>query len=83
MLLTHALVLSADQFYAKKSPYDYVHSVKIEIAKLNFSRHEDNLPTHRARDAGCVYKIRTIIAPVRVSFISKGTYTYNMYQVHV
>ena len=35
MLLTHALALSANQFfYAKKSPYEYVHSVRIEPAKL-------------------------------------------------
>ena len=35
MLLTHALALSANQFfYARKSPYEYVHSVRIEPAKL-------------------------------------------------
>ena len=35
MLLTHALALSANQFfYARKSPYEYVHSVRIEVAKL-------------------------------------------------
>ena len=35
MLLTHALALSAHQFfYARKSPYEYVHSVRIELAKL-------------------------------------------------
>ena len=35
MFLTHALALSANQFfYAKKSPYEYVHSVRIELAKL-------------------------------------------------
>ena len=35
MLLTHALALSADQFFnARKSPYEYVHSVRIELAKL-------------------------------------------------
>ena len=34
MLLTHALALSANQFYARKSPYQYVHSVRIELAKL-------------------------------------------------
>ena len=35
MLLTHALALSANYFvYARKSPYEYVHSVRIEIANL-------------------------------------------------
>ena len=35
MLLTHTLALSANQFfYARKSPYEYVHSVRIELAKL-------------------------------------------------
>ena len=35
MLLTHALALSANQFsYARKSPYEYVHSVRIQLAKL-------------------------------------------------
>ena len=35
MLLTHALALSANQFlYARKSPYEYVQSVRIELGKL-------------------------------------------------
>ena len=35
MLLTHALALSANYFfYARKSPYEYVHSVRTELAKL-------------------------------------------------
>ena len=35
MSLTQALALSANQyFYARKSPYEYVHSVRIELAKL-------------------------------------------------
>ena len=35
MQLTHALALSADHlFYARKSPYEYVHSVRTELAKL-------------------------------------------------
>ena len=35
MLLTHALALSANEFfYARKSPYEYVHLVRIELAKL-------------------------------------------------
>ena len=34
MLLTHALSLSANQcFYARKSPYEYVHAVRIEVVK--------------------------------------------------
>ena len=34
MLLSHALALSANQFfYARKSSYEYVHSVRIELAK--------------------------------------------------
>ena len=35
MLLTHALALSANHFcYARKSCYEYVQSVRIELAKL-------------------------------------------------
>ena len=35
MLQTHALALSADHFfYARQSPYEYVHSVRIELAKF-------------------------------------------------
>ena len=35
MLLTHALAHSANQFFnASKYPYEYVHSVGIELAKL-------------------------------------------------
>ena len=38
MLLTHALAISATEliiiFYARKSPYEYVHLVVIEPAKL-------------------------------------------------
>ena len=35
MLLTHALALSTNQyFYARKSANEYVHSVRIELAKL-------------------------------------------------
>ena len=35
-------------FYARKSPNEYVHSVRIEL-EIDFSRHEDNLPSHRGR----------------------------------
>ena len=35
MLPTHALALSANNlFYARKSPYEYVHSVRVELAKM-------------------------------------------------
>ena len=34
MLLTHALALSANHFFERKSPYEYAHSVRIELAKL-------------------------------------------------
>ena len=35
MSLTHALALSAKHFfYQRKSPFEYVHSVRIELAKL-------------------------------------------------
>ena len=33
--ITHALALSANQFvYARKSPYEYVHSLRLEPTKL-------------------------------------------------
>ena len=35
VLPTHALALSANHFFcARKSPYEYVHSVRIELAQL-------------------------------------------------
>ena len=35
MLLTHALALSANQFFMqRKNPYECLHSVRIELAKL-------------------------------------------------
>ena len=37
MLLTHALALSAYHginFYARKSPHEYVHSVRFELTKM-------------------------------------------------
>ena len=35
MLLTHALALSTNHYFdASESPYEYVHSVRIEPAKL-------------------------------------------------
>ena len=34
MLLAHVLALSANHFYARKGPYEYVHKVRIELAEL-------------------------------------------------
>ena len=35
MVLTHALVLSANHFfYARKSPYEYVHSVMVDVLTI-------------------------------------------------
>ena len=34
MLITHAVAHSANQFLCKKSPYEYAHSVRNELAKL-------------------------------------------------
>ena len=50
MLLTHALALSASQFVRKKkSPrvYTGMHSGGFELAKLTYTRLEDNLIRHR------------------------------------
>ena len=51
MLLTHALALSANQFLCKKKSRrvrTYVHSVRIELAKLILvGRHEENLPSQQ------------------------------------
>ena len=56
MLLTHALALSADQFsYARKGPYEYVHSVRIELAKLILV---GTRITYKATgDAGCLLRM--------------------------
>ena len=48
MLLSHALSLSANQFFMQEIPNEYVHSVRMELT-IDFSWHEDNLPSHRGR----------------------------------
>ena len=56
MLLTHALALSADQFFdARESPYEYVHSVRIELAKLILVG--TRITYQATGDAGCNNKI--------------------------
>ena len=50
VLLTHALALSASQYvHKKKSPriYTSMHSGVLELAKLTYTRLEDNLIRHR------------------------------------
>ena len=48
MLLTHALALSANQLYARKSLHEHVHAVTIGPTKLILVGHEDNLPSYRS-----------------------------------
>ena len=56
MLLTHALALSANQlFYARKSPYEYVHSVRIEPAK--FILVGTRITYQATGDVGYIYRI--------------------------
>ena len=50
MFLTHALALSASQFVHKKKSqriYTSMHSAGLELAKLTYTRLEDNLIRHR------------------------------------
>ena len=50
VLLTHALALSASQFMHKKKSqriYTSMHSAGLELAKLTYTRLEDNLIRHR------------------------------------
>ena len=50
MLLTHALALSASQIVHKKKSqriYTSMHSAGLELAKLTYTRLEDNLIRHR------------------------------------
>ena len=50
VLLTHALALSASQFVHKKKSqriYSRMHSAGLELTKLTYTRHEDNLIRHR------------------------------------
>ena len=56
VLLTHALAFSASQFVCKKkSPriYTSMHSGGFELAKLTYSRLEDNLIRHRGDPLIC------------------------------
>ena len=50
MLLSHAFALSASQFVNKKKSirilYTSMHSEGLELTKLTYSRHEDNLLHH-------------------------------------
>ena len=55
VLLTHAPALSASQFvHKKKSPriYTSMHSEGLELAKLTYTRLEDNLIRHRGDRSG-------------------------------
>ena len=53
MLLTHALALSVVlSLYASKSPYEYVHSVRIELAKLILVG--TRITYQATGDAGCL-----------------------------
>ena len=50
VLLTHALALSASQFVHKKNSqriFTSMHSAGLELAKLTYTRLEDNLIRHR------------------------------------
>ena len=56
MLLTHALALSANQFLSKKTSYVRVCALGENwTSEIDFSRHEDNLPSHRGRWARLFY----------------------------
>ena len=52
MLLTHVLALPLINFYARKSPYEYVHSVKIELTK--FILVGTRITYQATGDAGCI-----------------------------
>ena len=53
MLLTHVLALPLINFYARKSPYEYVHSVKIELTKIIFKLVGTRITYQATGDAGC------------------------------
>ena len=65
MLLTHALALSADQFFnARKSPYEYVHSVRIELAKLILVG--TRITYQATGDAGYIYNMVYILSLIHI-----------------
>ena len=49
MLLTHALVLSANQFLAKKKSLRVCTLGENRTHEIDYSRHEDNLRSRRER----------------------------------
>ena len=51
-------------FMQDKSPYEYVHSVRIELTpEIDFSGHEDNLPSHRR--SGVAARVSVLASPGR------------------
>ena len=58
MLLTHAFALSASQFVHKKKSlriYTSMHSGGLELTKLTYSKHKDNLLHHRGDRLDYIY----------------------------
>ena len=60
-LITHALALSADQFYARKGTYENVHSVRIELTKLVLVG--TRITCQATRDAGSYTSAQLLQAP--------------------
>ena len=73
MLLTHAFALSASQFVHKQKSlriFMSMHSGGLELAKLAYSRHEDNLRRHRG-DRLYMYEVYT-------SYVRRVSYGISM-----
>ena len=69
MLLTHDVALSVYHFFhPRKNPYKYVHSVKIELAKLILvGTRITYLPSHRGRRT-CIWICVLLRVIVLVSY---------------
>ena len=66
MLLTHAFALFASQFVHKKKSlriYTSMHSGGLELTKLTYSRHEDNLLLHRG-DRTLLYNTLVVLTSI-------------------
>ena len=76
MLLTHALALSADQFLCKQKSLRVCALGGNWTREIDFSRHEDNLPSHRGRRL--VYLTKYISLLSTIKYLSISLYFQNI-----
>ena len=75
MFLSHAFALFANQlFCARKSPHQYVHSVIIELAEIDFGGDEDHPAVGKKKATRFVIRILMRHAQPTMVYSTAGTY---------